>query len=104
MLSNKHACALFLDCESPKNKNDIKLMALYLLAVVTLKVFKKNLIISEASYFYFFQELSCLPPRIESCAWRNVQGPVLTALGRGFAGVAEKAAMKSGHQGFPCNI
>jgi len=43
-------------------------MALYLLAVVTLKVFKKNLIISEASYFYFFQELSCLAPRIESCA------------------------------------
>jgi len=66
-------------------------MALFLFVVVAVKVFKKSRSFSEASYFYFFQELSCLLPRIEGSAWRNVHSAVLEALGRGFAGAAGKA-------------
>ena len=62
----------------------IKLMALFLLSVVAGKLFVKFSEFSEESYFYFFQELSCLPP----CNGTNAQGDTLGsergALDQGF--------------------
>jgi hypothetical protein len=40
----------------------IKLMALFLFVIVRAELFKEADAFSEVSYFYFFQELSCLPP------------------------------------------
>jgi len=59
-------------------------MALLLLNVVTGQLFVKFGKFSEESYFYFFQELSCLPP----CNGANAQGETLRsergALDQGF--------------------
>lgn len=79
-------------------------MALFLFVIVVAELFKEANAFSEVSYFYFFQELSCLPPCNGTCVRQEVASPCRSALAQGFGGGERNAANINDYQGFPCDI
>ncbi len=82
----------------------IKLMALLLFVIVFAELFKEADVFSEVSYFYFFQDLSCLPPFNGAGVRQNVVSPRRSALAQGFGGGVRNVANINDYQGIPCNI
>jgi hypothetical protein len=82
----------------------IKLMALFLFVIVLAELFKEADAFSEVSYFYFFQELSCLPPCNGTSVRQDVVSPPGSALAQGFGWGERNVANINDYQGFPCDI
>jgi hypothetical protein len=79
-------------------------MALFLFVIVLAELFKEANAFSEVSYFYFFQELSCLPLFNGTGVRKDVVSPRRSALAQGSGGGERNVANIKDSQGFPCDI
>ncbi|VVM42849.1 hypothetical protein PS684_01279 [Pseudomonas fluorescens] len=97
-------CSVYGAVKVSQKYSAIKLMALFVFVIVLAELFKEADAFSEVSYFYFFQELSCLPPCNGTSVREDVVSPYRSALAQGIGGGERNVANINDYQGFPCDI